>query len=297
MTCYVNWLMKQAIRLRTARPMCDGCPFASSPSCCMAGRGLFLLCGVLFGGSCMLHFVFADANLYMYTCFFVVKSLKTKRSRPYGTATCILQTAIWLGTCQSILTQVERSSTLSAPRLAGPWDLCPSNGRRLYQEDTFSLATHHCMKMQTVIILGVLLIGPPHQRWRRDVLQPPEVPRASLPGTRVCTFRLEAYGAFRGVREGFLVRLAPLNAQGNRSIFTTRGWPGKRCQLSPRNPWERRVPASYSRATHSVPNVWYLHTKQRGCWRVGFLSIKTSCQTMRLSLTRSHVKGVTTLSP
>ena len=28
--------------------------------------------------------------------------------------------------------------------------------------------------------------GPPHQRWRRDALQPPEVPRSQLPQGHVC---------------------------------------------------------------------------------------------------------------
>ena len=60
--------------------------------------------------------------------------------------------------------------------------------------------------------LGSAPHGPPH--WRRD--------GASLPGTRVCTFRLEACDASLGKREGFLVLLPPLNSPGNRSIITSR---------------------------------------------------------------------------
>ena len=48
----------------------------------------------LFGGSCTLHFVSADATPCMNTCLVLVSSLKTQCSRPYGTATCYLQAAI-----------------------------------------------------------------------------------------------------------------------------------------------------------------------------------------------------------
>ena len=58
MMCYNKLLVMQAIRLGIARPMCDGCPLASSP----AGRGLFFLCGFLFVGFYMLPFVFVDAT-------------------------------------------------------------------------------------------------------------------------------------------------------------------------------------------------------------------------------------------
>ena len=71
--------------------------------------------------------------------------------------------------------------------------------------------------------LGSAPHGPPH--WRRDVLQPPVVPGASLPGTHVFTFRLEACNASLGKRYRFLVLLPPLNSPVSRSIFTSRGWP------------------------------------------------------------------------
>ena len=45
------------------------------------------------------------------------------------------------------------SSTTCWPR-----DVCPWSGRRFNLEDTFTLSTHLCMKMQTVIVLGVLLV-------------------------------------------------------------------------------------------------------------------------------------------
>ena len=41
-------------------------------------------------------------------------------------------------------------SHLSVPRLAGPWDLCPSSGRWLNQKDSFSLSTQN--------VLGTLIL-------------------------------------------------------------------------------------------------------------------------------------------
>ena len=172
MMCCNRLLVMQAIRFRIARPMCDGCPLASSPGCPLAGQNIFLLCG--FSLCWLLRVAFCLCRrqpLHEHeprNC----EVNQTQCSRPYGTATYFLQTAIWLGTCQSILTQVERSNepvlvchrvSLSAPRLAGPWDPCPSSGRWLNKEDTSDR-------------LGNVHLGPPLQRWRRDALQPPAVP-------------------------------------------------------------------------------------------------------------------------
>ena len=66
----------------------------------------------------------------------------------------------------------------------------------------------------------------PHQRWRRDVLQPPEVLRSQPTRGHVRSQSgLEACDASHGIREGFLVLLPPHNAPGNRSTFTSHGWP------------------------------------------------------------------------
>ena len=104
MTRYVNWLMKQAIQLRITRPMCDGCPFASSPLCRVASRCLFSLLHVAF---CLCRLQPQHVHVLRYCAI-----TQNQCSRPYGTATCILQTAIRLGTCQSISTQVGRSNEL-----------------------------------------------------------------------------------------------------------------------------------------------------------------------------------------
>ena len=51
---------------------------------------------------------------------------------------------------------------------------------------------------------------------------------ANRPGTRVFKFRLEAFDASLGIREGFLVPLPPHKAPGNRSTFTSHNWQEKR---------------------------------------------------------------------
>ena len=48
MLCCCKLLGKQALRLRFARPLCEGRPFASSPFRRIASRGLLFICGVPF---------------------------------------------------------------------------------------------------------------------------------------------------------------------------------------------------------------------------------------------------------
>ena len=136
------------------------------------------------------------------------ESTQTQSSRPYSTATCYLHTAIWLGTCQSILTKVERSSeqVLVCHRIspfiptisfaAGPvsW-----NGRRFNLEYRFCLGTHLRMKMQTVVVLGTLLVVLHINVGDAMFFHHPQCPRASWPGTRACTFQLEACDASHGM--------------------------------------------------------------------------------------------------
>ena len=162
MTCYVNWLVKQAIRLRIARPMCDGCSLTSSLFCRIAGRGLFSLYGVPL---CWLLRLSLQ-NLYMYQCFVIVKSLKPSGSRPYGAwplfcgPPCEERVNPYWHKQSAPMSQFlfVTESCLSAPRLVCPWDPCPSSGRWLNQEDLSSMSTHCHKKMQTVILLETLIL-------------------------------------------------------------------------------------------------------------------------------------------
>ena len=58
----------------------------------------------------MLHFVSADGQSQHEHVPRKSEITQTQCSRPCGTATGYLHTAIWLGKSQSMLTQVERSS-------------------------------------------------------------------------------------------------------------------------------------------------------------------------------------------
>ena len=73
--------------------------------------------------------------------------------------------------------------------------------------------------------LGSAPFGPPRVRDGTSCSRL-KCPGACLPGTRVHIVA-GGYDASYGIREGFLVLLLPLNAQGNRSIFTSHGWPEK----------------------------------------------------------------------
>ena len=114
---------------------------------------------------------------------------QTQCSRPYGTSICHLHTAIWLGKCQSILTQIRHSSEPDmvchrvfpfSPTTCWPaghfsleWPLAQPGGlvqpeHSLSQEDANSDRPENAH------------LGPPHLRSRRDALQPPEVLRDHL---------------------------------------------------------------------------------------------------------------------
>ena len=224
MMCCVILFVKQAIRLRISRPLCDGCPFASSLFCRLAGRGLFFLCGVLLWWLLQVAFYLCrrqSTRDHVPRCGDITE---TQRSRPYGTTTCYLHTAILLGKSQSMLTQVEHSSEpdLVCHRISpfSSTTCCPAGPMSLERLSTQpgSPGTHRCMKMQTVIVLGVLFVV---LHINVDDVKPcsrPKCSGGSWPGTRVSTFRLEACDASHGIREGFLVQLPPLNSPEKRGI-------------------------------------------------------------------------------
>ena len=100
------------------------------------------------------------------------------------TAICYFHIAIWLGRCQPVLVQFERTSEPDAVRHrvsplslttcwpAGPeflgWPLIHPGGE--VQADLAPLREDSCVN-----IPGCALPGPPHQRWRRDAPQPLEI--------------------------------------------------------------------------------------------------------------------------
>ena len=110
MMCCNRLLVMQALRLRIARPMCDGRPFASSPFRHLASRGLFFLCGVPFWWLLQVAFHLCR-RLSLHDQVPREREItQTQCSRPYGIASCYVHNTIWLGKCQFILAQVQHSS-------------------------------------------------------------------------------------------------------------------------------------------------------------------------------------------
>ena len=103
------WCSKHS-GLRIARPMCDGRLFASSPFRRLASRGLSFLCGISFLWPLQVAIYLCRRQpLYDHVpqCWEINR---IQCNRPYGTATCYFHTTIWLGRCQSMLTQVDSTS-------------------------------------------------------------------------------------------------------------------------------------------------------------------------------------------
>ena len=108
---------------------------------------------------------------------------ETQRSRPYDTLSWYFHTALRLGKCQSILTlpqhpiEIDLTFSRTFPFASltcsqvGPTSLVAAGSTR--RTRTFSSFKDR-RKTQTVNILDMLKLLF-HLRWRRDVLQPPEV--------------------------------------------------------------------------------------------------------------------------
>ena len=191
MLCNCKLFVKPALLLRIARPMCDGRPFASSPFRHLASRGLLFLCSFPlrwpFQNAIFLGTSLSPCNQVSY-CEGIVE---TQCSCPYDTLSCYFHTVLWLGKCQSILTQTQHSSEsdMASYRIfhvdsltcseVGPmsleWQLAPQGGL---------VQSHHSMPQEDANGERPenAHVALPHLRWRRDALQPPEVQRDRLNG-------------------------------------------------------------------------------------------------------------------
>ena len=89
--------------------MCDGRSFASSPVAAWRVEAFFF-CGVLFVWPLQVAIYLCRCQLLNDHVLDDRKTNQIQCNRPYDTATCYLHTAIWLGRCQSVLTQIERTS-------------------------------------------------------------------------------------------------------------------------------------------------------------------------------------------
>ena len=165
--CYNHFLEKQALGLRLARPMCDGRPFASSPSRRLASRVFFFFAVFPFGGTCNLQSTCADAFPTTTKCLVVRKPLT--RSAVVHTTPCLATSRPPFGSADvnpyrhkhsNPATSVCRASESphSARRHVCLWGLCPSGGHWLHQEDVFNQFIHFDKKTQAGITLEALLL-------------------------------------------------------------------------------------------------------------------------------------------
>ena len=90
--------------LKTARPMCDGRPFASPPFRCLAGRGPFFR-GFPFRWALQFAFSLARCLTLQDATPCSREDLLYECGRPCDTPSCLFSTALWLRQSQSILTQ------------------------------------------------------------------------------------------------------------------------------------------------------------------------------------------------
>ena len=151
--------VKPAIRLRIARPMCNGRPFALSPFRRLASRG-----HPFRGSPCWWAMQFV---IYLARCLTLHDSVPRYRegsqyhySCPHDTLSCLFCTALWLGQCQTILTQTQQSDDIDMACCR----ILPIDPITCSHVRPRSLARLASWKMLTSL--------PPHLRWRRDALQP-----------------------------------------------------------------------------------------------------------------------------
>ena len=173
--------------------MCDGHPFASTLFRRLAGRGSFFR-GFVFRWA--LQFVFCLVH-----CLTLRDAAPRSRkgslyecSRPCDTLSCLFVTALWLRQRQSILIQLQQTNdidrtcytplpTKSVTCLqVGPmsleWPAAPIAG-----SDPSSPSSSH--EDPNDECPEGALVAPPHSRWRRDALQPPQIQRVTL-GRNTC---------------------------------------------------------------------------------------------------------------
>ena len=142
------------------------------------------------------------------------------------------------------------------------------------------------MKMQIVIVLGVLLVVLHINVGGATPLQLPEVLRHQ-PTWDTCVHI--PTGGLRCVSwntRGLLGSTAYLsNLQGTEAkLPLAAGW-RKDIICLQENAWKRRVRTSSSSTAYPVSNVLCFRFRQRERWRIGYFFIRTFCLTMRLSLT------------
>ena len=147
---------------------------------------------------------------------------QTHCSHPYDTLTCYFHTAIWIGKCQSILTQAQHSSELgvvcyraflfcpSTCLPVGPvslgWPLAPP-GRLVHLGQLPSQVNASRDRLEALLSSTATLATGCSSTTRSYC-------GAIQPEIHVPMFRMEALDAFLGIREGSSALLLPRNVPG-----------------------------------------------------------------------------------
>ena len=173
---------KLVIRLRIARPMCYGRPFASPLFRRLAGRGSSFR-GFPFWWA--MRFALSPARrLTLHDS--VPRNREGSQyqcSRTHDTLYCLFCTALWLGQGQSVLKQIQQTNDIDmtcCKILPTKSVTCLQVGpvAPLGRADHSSLSPSR--EDPNDGHLEEDRLAPPHLRWRRNALQPPEIKRGCL---------------------------------------------------------------------------------------------------------------------
>ena len=156
-------------------------------------------------GPCYLWFICADVFPNMTKCIIIGKIAQTQCSRPYDTLTCYFRTAIWIGKCQSTLTQTQHCGTCSTRRTPSSWSCTVARRCKLGSPWKRSSRSSNCVGD------GMLFN---HQACCETMWLVIHVP----------IFRMEASDALLGIREGSSALLLPRNAPGNGNMLISHAW-------------------------------------------------------------------------
>ena len=111
MMCCDRSFVKPTIWLRTARPLCDGRPFASSPFRRLASRGRPFR-GFSAWWSMQIAIHLARCLTYHDSVPRDREGSQNQCSHPHDNLSCYFYTSLWSCQCQSTLTQTQRSDEI-----------------------------------------------------------------------------------------------------------------------------------------------------------------------------------------
>ena len=180
--------LKPAIWPMIARPMCDGRSFASSPFRRLAGRASPSR-GFPFRWALQFALLLARCLTLQDAAPCCREDSLYECGRPQDSLSCLFFTALWLGQSQSILPNVQQTNDIemtcyrSLPTksitclqvrpMSREWPVAPPGG---FNQSSLSPSQEDPNNGD----LEDEFLAPPHLRWRRDALQPPEIQRGFL---------------------------------------------------------------------------------------------------------------------